>query len=333
MARRTLICPECGLVELDDTDRCPACGLTALDDADPANRDAIDEAIHLRRKQLEPRWAMGAFLGSMAAAFVLGTWFGNDPAIGELAAYPAVIAMAILTYRIGNARLTPGWRAAIETHRIGVGDRELRRARWLSTTMAAMTICVVVVAIEAKIGIDALDFRRGDELARPWRLVTSAFTHAGPVHLIGNMVALLAFGLTIDVRVGRIRTAGILAVAAVVGALVQARYSPAPMVGFSGAIFGLIGATVALMPRRPALLVMQGAAIPLPTWLWSIFMMGLVTFGAWVDQRDHVAWVAHLGGFVAGALVALPMRSIPMTPAFAHAEDERRRRIERLATR
>jgi len=148
------------------------------------------------------------------------------------------------------------------------------------------------------------------------------------------MFALLLFGFAIDLRIGRLWTAVILAIAAITAALAQAQASPhTSMVGFSGAIYGLIGATLALMPTRPTLLALRGSRIPMPTWLWSLFMIPLLTFTAWVDHKGHVAWGAHLGGFIAGFLVALPMRRIPTTTLFERLEDKRRERIERMASR
>jgi membrane associated rhomboid family serine protease len=180
------------------------------------------------------------------------------------------------------------------------------------------------------VGIEALWYQRG---AAPWRIVTASLTHSGFIHFAGNMIALFLYGIAIDLRVGRLRSAAILAVAAIAGAVVQARYSPAPMVGFSAAVYGLVGATLALMPTRPTVLTMQGFAIPLPMWAWSMIMIPVLTLIAWIDQRSHVAWVAHIGGFVAGFVVALPMRWVAPTRWFAAYEEARAKRLERLASR
>jgi len=208
----TLICPECGLVELSGTTRCPDCGLTALDDRDFTNRNAIDEAIALRRQLAQPRWTAAALVLAGAAALLVGTALGKDPRVGEALAYPSLIGALLIGRAVGRRHLTPAWRAAIASHRHTVRDRALTRAYWTSTTVIALTICLVFVGVEIAVGIDALAFQRGDELTRPWRIATSAFSHAGPLHLLGNVVALLAFGLAIDLRIGRLATATILAV-------------------------------------------------------------------------------------------------------------------------
>jgi len=161
--------------------------------------------------------------------------------------------------------------------------------------------------------------------------VTSAFTHGGPIHFIGNMLGLVSFGMAVDLRVGRTATALILALAALAAALAQAQYSAGPMVGFSGAIYGLLGAMLALMPTRRQLLTLQGVPVPMPMWAWLMIVLPLFTFIAWADQRSGVAWVAHLGGFAAGFLVALPMRRIAPSRWFLDAEARRAQRLERSA--
>src|SRR5215813_6738152 len=102
-----LICPECGLVDLAGTNRCPECGMTALDDSDPANRDAIDEAIALGRERMRPRWGIPVMFVAIAVGFILGTWLGNDPRIGEVLMYPLLIGTALLTEAVGRRRLSP----------------------------------------------------------------------------------------------------------------------------------------------------------------------------------------------------------------------------------
>jgi membrane associated rhomboid family serine protease len=329
VGERERICPECGVVypPLPD-DRCAMCGLTALDPDDPAQRDAIDEAIRLRQQLLTPTWPM-VVIGLAYMPVVIGAMHvTKSESGGQLLGMLVIVGLALLVNMYVRSRMTPGWRLALERAR--PHDRGLALRRWTSTTAIAAALCIAFVGVRAIEGIEALAYWRG---AEPWRIVTSALTHAGSIHLAGNMLALATFGLAIDLRVGRALTAVILAAAAIAGALAQAAYSETPMVGFSAAVYGLIGATVVLLPTRPTLLTLQGMAIPLPTWAWTMIMIPLFTFTAWADQRGHVAWVAHLGGFVAGALVAVPMRWATPTRWFARVEEERARRIERLASR
>jgi membrane associated rhomboid family serine protease len=331
VATRTLFCPECGLIELAaGSDRCPSCALTALDDADPANRDAIAEAIELRRQLLLPRWAFAIVLGGFGIGLLVGSTMFSDLGVGQLFAYAFAIAGAVVASRLAERRLTPAWRAAIEHADAASGDRELRHRLRTGMTNVVALVLVVFTAVQLAVGTEHVTYARGDAL---WRIFTSCLAHGGAVHLIGNLIGLYLFGRVIDLRVGRRGMVAILAVSALTGTVAQAAYSPEPMLGFSGAVFGLVGATLALMPNRPELLMVQGISIPMPTWLWSVLWMGLVTLLAWVDLRGHIAWVAHLGGFAGGFAVALPMRRLTPTPTFERYERRRRDRLQRLASR
>ena len=127
--------------------------------------------------------------------------------------------------------------------------------------------------------------------------LTYSMLHGGLGHLLGNMAALLALGPLITDRVSQ---RGFLALwlisafggAAVFGLLTS---SPQPMVGASGALFGLAGAWKAwdwLEARR------SGAALwPILLWLLGLAVLNLVL---WVLQGGLLAWETHLGGFIAG---------------------------------
>jgi membrane associated rhomboid family serine protease len=306
----------------DDTDRCPVCQVTVLDPADPANADAIAEARQLHTQLGIKGWMYGLLAVAALGAPIITMSLTKNPSAPNLAIVGVLLAGGLLVALKG--------RRDIAWHVPEAGDVPGRVFRyWTSATVIAGAICLGFGVLSWRVGIEQLAYARG---AAPWRIVTAAFTHGGAVHLIGNMLALLTFGMTIDLRVGRAYTSIILAAAAIAGALAQAQSSAEPMVGFSAAIYGLLGATLALMPTRRQILHMQGVPIPLPTWAWLMIIMPLFTFIAWVDQRQHVAWVAHLGGFVAGFLVALPMRKLAPTPWFELAEQKRRRALDRIAS-
>jgi rhomboid protease GluP len=134
--------------------------------------------------------------------------------------------------------------------------------------------------------------------AQPWLMfVTYAFLHSGFWHLAGNMLTLFFLGGIVEERVGRGGLAALYAVSAIGGAAVFGAMtsSPQPMVGASGALFGLAGAWQywEWSDRRQ-----QG----LSRWpVWRI-VLGLVFLNAvlWVLLRGLLAWEVHLGGFIAG---------------------------------
>jgi rhomboid protease GluP len=127
--------------------------------------------------------------------------------------------------------------------------------------------------------------------------VSHSLLHAGLTHLAGNMVALAALG---NLMRGRTRVRGFLGLwmlSALAGALVFGLISrsPQPMVGTSGALFGLAGALVAWEARARR---QRGQGL-VPVAGWVLGLVGL-NLAFWWLQNGVLAWEAHLGGFLAG---------------------------------
>lgn len=143
---------------------------------------------------------------------------------------------------------------------------------------------------------------RPNYAAQPWLMFLSySVLHGGLVHLAGNMLILWGLGRTLCLRLG---TAGFLAVyilSAAGGALCFGllSHSPQPMVGASGALFGLAGTWQywRWSRRRRA-----GRS------LWPVWqaVIGLAVLNAvvWALLGGLLAWQTHLGGFITGWIVA-----------------------------
>ncbi len=146
-----------------------------------------------------------------------------------------------------------------------------------------------------------------------YTVVTSVFLHGGWFHLIGNMWFLWIFGNNVEDSMGHVRFVVFYLVAGVLAALAQIFATPGsavPMVGASGAISGIMGAYLVLYPRvRVHMLVFLGwvFTIAVPAWVmliyWALLQAagGLPALGEMERQEGGVAFLAHLGGFIAGA--------------------------------
>ena len=157
--------------------------------------------------------------------------------------------------------------------------------------------------------------------------ITSMFVHGGLLHLIGNMLYLWIFGDNVEDRLGRIRflifylVSGLAAAAA---QILSAPHSQIPMVGASGAISGVLGGYLILFPHaRVVTVVFFGwfvrlleirALIVLVFWIVVQVASGLLTWGT---QVGGVAWFAHVGGFVAGLVMVIPLRRRAEGPDWA----------------
>jgi membrane associated rhomboid family serine protease len=175
--------------------------------------------------------------------------------------------------------------------------------------------------------VNWVDIRPRDLFPLPGSIFTSMFLHGGWMHLIGNMWFLWIFGDNVEERLGTFRFIIFYFVVGAVGALAQAFSLPTsltPMIGASGAIAGVLGGYVMLFPRAK---VVTFVAIPL---LWHVRdVPAWVFLGIWfigqflLPGNSGVAWMAHVGGFLAGlGAVRLLARSRPPSPTAGTADVE-----------
>jgi membrane associated rhomboid family serine protease len=125
-----------------------------------------------------------------------------------------------------------------------------------------------------------------------YRLLTSAFLHHGPTHILFNMWALYVIGPPLEAVLGRSRFIGLYLMSALGGSVVVYLLSPlgSQTAGASGAVFGLFGATF-VVARRLNMDV---------RWVIGLIAINLViTFVV-----PNISWQGHLGGLVTGAVIA-----------------------------
>jgi len=128
-----------------------------------------------------------------------------------------------------------------------------------------------------------------------WRLITAAFLHYGPIHLLMNMLALYWFGSLLERRIGSAKYLLLYLVSGLAGSAGALLASPLrPTVGASGAIFGVLGAGLVLERQRDY--VFGGSAL-------GIIVINLVlTFSI-----ANISIGGHIGGLIGGAIAALGM--------------------------
>jgi membrane associated rhomboid family serine protease len=154
-----------------------------------------------------------------------------------------------------------------------------------------------------------------DLVPPPFTILTSMFLHAGPWHLLGNMWFLWIFGDNVEDRMGSWKFLAFYLIAGVVGAVSQCLLmpsSPNPMIGASGAVAGVLGGYVLLFPRARILSLLLFFRVSIPAW---VFLGGWFAAQLFIVSHSGIAWMAHVGGFLAGLglvrLFAAP-RTIPV---------------------
>ncbi len=134
-------------------------------------------------------------------------------------------------------------------------------------------------------------------LYRPWTPVTYMFLHGGLWHLFFNMLALFFFGPRLEQRLGGRHFLGLYFLSGITGALLSLVTPYVPIVGASGAVFGVLLGFARYWPREQ--IYIWGVFPVQARWLVAI-MTALSLYGGFSGAHGGVAHFAHLGGFVGG---------------------------------
>jgi membrane associated rhomboid family serine protease len=204
-----------------------------------------------------------------------------------------------------------------------IGDDDSTRRSWPIVTVVLIAINVAVFLLELQAG-DAFIQKwafvpsryAADPAGQAITLLTAMFMHGGWLHLGGNMLYLWIFGDNVEDRFGPVRYLIFYLVAGLAATFAQYAVNPSssiPNVGASGAIAGVLGAYLLMFPkaRVDVLLGRQVVAMPafivLGFWIVLQLMSGVGSIAPTSETADTggVAYMAHVGGFVAGLVLAV----------------------------
>ena len=167
-------------------------------------------------------------------------------------------------------------------------------------TYAIMALCVIVFAAEVLTGqlvasgspiVSALLYYPPYTSIEPWRMLTSLFVHGSILHILFNMYSLFILGPELERLVGRWRFVALFLLSGLGGSVAVLLSSPAsPVIGASGAIFGLFGAYFVIARH------LGGNSRQLIIVIVINLVIGFIV--------PNIAWQAHVGGLLIGALVA-----------------------------
>lgn len=212
---------------------------------------------------------------------------------------------------------------------VDVPSRQHRHPRWVTAVLVvACVACYLWLMLSTPATryqvlsdwgtVPAHLFRDGEGLQwRLWlRLLTSLFMHADWLHLLGNMLFLVIFGLPAERALGSRRFLALFlfggAFANLVGAWTLSGQLR-PIIGCSGAVSAMLGAYLALFPRAHL-----GLVLPLGIYFQFIRVPAALLIGMWVLLQllftwagpgfGTVVWWAHLAGFAFGIVFAFVSR-------------------------
>jgi membrane associated rhomboid family serine protease len=161
----------------------------------------------------------------------------------------------------------------------------------------------------------------GDGIPSPGEMftpVTAMFLHGGWLHMLGNMLYLYIFGDNVEDTLGHGAYLAFYLFCGVASFAAQVLFHPesaVPNLGASGAVAGVLGAYFVRFPRArvvtllPLFVIFTLVEIPavvfLGLWFLFQFLSGAASLGRASAASGGVAWWAHIGGFVAGAILML----------------------------
>jgi membrane associated rhomboid family serine protease len=211
-----------------------------------------------------------------------------------------------------------------------IGDDNSSRRTVPLVTYALIVLNVIFFFVELSGGdafIQKWAFVPSRFLANPLAdfltLFTAMFMHAGLLHLGSNMLYLWIFGDNVEDRFGHIKFTIFYLLCGLAATFAQLAFSigsSVPNLGASGAIAGVLGAYILLFPKGKVNVLMGRGVIPMPALvvigLWFVLQL-FSGIGSIADTADTggVAYMAHIGGFVAGFVLTFLLRGSRGAPA------------------
>ncbi len=204
-----------------------------------------------------------------------------------------------------------------------IGDDDSTRRSVPVVTYALIALNLLVFFVE---------LNSGDRFIEQWAVVprrllanpagdfptifTSMFMHAGWLHLLGNMLYLWIFGDNVEDSFGHAKFLIfylLCGIAATFAQIIFTTGSTVPNLGASGAIAGVLGGYLVLFPRGQVRVLMGRAVIPMPAlvvigfWIVLQFISGIGSVTS--AETGGVAYMAHIGGFLAGLILTFLFRA------------------------
>lgn len=148
-------------------------------------------------------------------------------------------------------------------------------------------------------------------------ILTSMFMHAGWIHLGGNMLYLWIFGDNVEDRFGHVKFLLFYLLCGVAATFAQLAFSigsSVPNLGASGAIAGALGSYIIMFPQEQVKVLMGraitsvSALIVIGGWILIQFVSGIGAIAATTTSTGGVAYLAHIGGFIAGVVLTFLFR-------------------------
>ena len=187
--------------------------------------------------------------------------------------------------------------------RIRIG-RRAGKFNAVSAVLPLVALNVIIFIIQNSTGgvegwfTQMFQLSTAEVLAKPWLILTSMFLHGGSMHLLFNMYALWIFGPLIEHRIGRRRFLFAYFASGILAGIFFTVFNPNSFaVGASGAIMGILGIVIVLLPNMRVLFFF---VIPMSMRTAGILFALIDLIGFVSSANTGIAHIAHLGGLAFG---------------------------------
>jgi uncharacterized protein len=177
---------------------------------------------------------------------------------------------------------------------------------FISPTLTIIALCILSFIVGQMPGIgpfyqNAFEFNPNYILTKPWTLVTYIFLHSGFLHLFFNMFVLYFLGTTLERIIGKKQFLVIFFASGILSAIGYSflsypifNISPGPMVGASGAIYGVFAALAMIEPDLRVYVYFVPMKLKYALLLFALFDFLMI------NSSDMIAHTAHLSGILVG---------------------------------
>lgn len=206
----------------------------------------------------------------------------------------------------------------ILTHLISLGAEQVadKGSIFASPSITIIVLCILSFFLEQILGIDsfyvsAFEFNPNFLLIRPWTLITYIFLHVSMIHLFFNMFVLFFLGTALERVIDKKQFLEVFFASGILSAVGYAflsrpifDISPGPMIGASGAIYGVFAALTMLEPDLRVYVYFFPMRLKHALVLFALFDFLMV------NSSDMIAHTAHLSGLFVGLYMGLRIKNL-----------------------
>lgn len=206
---------------------------------------------------------------------------------------------------------------------VGIFNR-IKRSIYSSPSMAIICVCIVSFFLEFLIRGYVEFFQLFPTsppylilFTKPWTLITHMFLHASLTHLFVNMLVLFFFGRELERRVGNRVFWNVFFISGIVAAIGYILTGTGPMIGASGAIYGVFACLAILAPEIRVYMYF----IPIPMKIMHVLVLFAIIDFVRIGAPDMIAHTAHLSGLFVGLLIGMRIKKVYGSRRFGRAHD------------